>query len=202
MIPPGGTSIAGTLAYVSAALELAEQVRAGALPAPDTIFVALGTGGTAAGLWLGLRLAGLETRVVAVLVTDILPPSARRLAARARAAHVRLRRLAPEVPALRPSSATLRVERAYVGGGYGVASPAAEEARALIAAEEDVAIETTYTAKCLAAVLAAARGGAGRGARWLFWNTFSAVDPAATLDTLPDPATLPVAFHRFFAVGA
>jgi D-cysteine desulfhydrase len=44
------------------------------------IFVPLGSGGTVAGLVLGLKLAGLRSRVVAVLVTNILPPSPDRLA--------------------------------------------------------------------------------------------------------------------------
>ena len=60
--PTGGTSALGTIGYVNAGLELADQVRAGALPEPAAIFVPLGSGGTVAGLLLGLRLAGLRTR--------------------------------------------------------------------------------------------------------------------------------------------
>ena len=44
---PGASTPLGALGYVSAALELAEQVRAGDLPAPRTIIVPAGTGGTA-----------------------------------------------------------------------------------------------------------------------------------------------------------
>ena len=73
-----------------AAYELADQVRAGLLPEPSSLYVPVGTGGTQAGLVVGLRLAGLRTRVVGVLVSDILPPSP---AGVARAARATLRRL-------------------------------------------------------------------------------------------------------------
>src|SRR5262245_21395251 len=93
IIPTGGTSARGAIGYVNAGFELAEQVRAGGMPEPDAIFVPLGSGGTVAGLMLGCRLAGLRSRIVAVLVTDILPPSPRRLIGLAAATQRRLRRL-------------------------------------------------------------------------------------------------------------
>ena len=49
------------------------QVERGELPEPSHVVVALGSGGTAAGLVAGLRLAGLRTRVVAVVVNDRTP---------------------------------------------------------------------------------------------------------------------------------
>lgn len=196
IIPTGGSSALGTLGYVDAALELAEQIAAGNLPEPDAIFVPLGSGGTVAGLVLGLRLAGLRTRVVGVLVTDILPPSPRRLRALARAA---ARRLAPDVAMPPLALDDFEIDRDFVGPAYGAPTEAAEAARALAADLEDVALETTYTGKCLAALLARAGTDRWRGRTLLFWNTFSSVDPAATLGPLPDWRTLPAPFHRFFA---
>ena len=55
------------------ALEIAGQVEAGLLPEPATVVTAVGSGGTAAGLALGLRLAGLRTRVFGVVVNDAFP---------------------------------------------------------------------------------------------------------------------------------
>jgi hypothetical protein len=85
LVPTGGSSALGNVGFVAAAFELAEQVASGALPAPREIYVPVGSGGTLAGLMLGARLAGLDTRVVGVLVTDLLPPSPARLARLARA---------------------------------------------------------------------------------------------------------------------
>jgi hypothetical protein len=40
-----------------------------------------------------------------------------------------------------------------------------------------------------------------RGLDLLSWNTFSAVDPAATLAGLPDGRALPPAFHPLLGPG-
>ncbi len=195
IVPTGGTSAVGSAGYVNAALELAAQVASGTMPEPDAIFVPLGSGGTLAGLALGLRLAGLRTRVVGVLVTDILPPSPARLARLARAC---ARRLAPDVPAVAIDAGDFDVVRDFVGPGYGAPTPAAEEARDLLGRLEGIGLETTYTAKCLAALLHLAGTPPYRNRTLLFWNTFSGVDPGAALPALPDPRTLPPALHRFF----
>ena len=76
LIVPGASSARGCLGYVSAAFELAEQIKTGEVPQPDDIFVPVGSNGTIAGLEVGLRLAGLPIRVVGVRVSDRLPPPA------------------------------------------------------------------------------------------------------------------------------
>jgi D-cysteine desulfhydrase len=196
LVPAGGSSPAGALGYVNAALELAEQVRAGELPEPDAIFVALGSGGTVAGLALGLRLAGLRSRVVGVLVSDIVPPGRRRLTRLAGGALARLRRADPAVPAVAPRPDDVTPLRGFVGPRYGAPTPAAGEACRLMEEREGIRLETTYTAKCLAALLALGREVPWRGRTLLFWNTFSAVDPAARLARLPEPDDLPPPFRR------
>jgi hypothetical protein len=69
-------------------------------------------------------------------------------------------------------------------------------ARDLMQRTENIRLETTYTAKCLAAILA--RRSPQVTGPILFWNTYSSVDPATHLGPLPDPHALPMAFHRFF----
>ncbi|MBX3025411.1 pyridoxal-phosphate dependent enzyme [bacterium] len=199
VIPTGGTSALGSIGYVNAACELADQVRAGLLPEPAAIFVAVGSGGTLAGLQLGLRLAGLRSTLVGVLVTDILPPSPRRLASLARGAFRRLRRVAPSLPRTPIRPAEIVIERAYVGDGYGAVSDAGVAAQRLLADSEGIALETTYTAKTMAAMLDLAARPPYRDRPLLFWNTYSSVDPGAALPRLPDWRELPPAFHRFFA---
>ncbi|MEM1414786.1 MAG: pyridoxal-phosphate dependent enzyme, partial [Myxococcota bacterium] len=68
-IPFGGSSPVGALGYVEAGLELAQQIQARELDEPDAVVVALGSGGTVAGLSVGLAAAGLTTKVVGVRVT-------------------------------------------------------------------------------------------------------------------------------------
>lgn len=198
IIPAGGTSVRGTLGYVNAAFELQEQIVAGELPEPDWIFVPLGSGGTVAGLALGAKLAGLRSRVAAVMVSDIMPPTADRLAAMGMKALAFLRARAPEIPSVVLTGADLTIVRGYLGDRYGAPTEAARRARDLMADLEGVRLETTYTAKCLAALLDAVRLPTYRDARILFWNTFSSIDPSPHLGPLPAYHELPSVFHQFF----
>jgi D-cysteine desulfhydrase len=198
IIQTGGTSPLGVLGYINAALELKEQIDAGELPAPDWIFVPTGSGGTVAGLVAGCRLAGLPTRVAGVLVTDILPPPTWRLARLANQALALLARAAADVPAVRVTTADVHIVRGYIGDGYGSPSDVARRARDALRDLEGIGAETTYTGKCLAALTDLARQPPYRDAHLLYWHTFSAVDPGAALEPLPDWKTLPPSFHQFF----
>jgi len=197
LVPTGGSSPRGQLGLVSAACELALQVRAGELPEPSEIWVAVGSGGTLAGLVAGLALAGLRSRVVGVLVTDLLPPSPRKLARMARATLRELRRAAPGLPQPMICASDFDFVRSQLGPGYGAATDAARAAVAA-AAVHGLALETTYTGKCLAAVIEKAQRGDLRGPV-LFWNTFNAVDVEKLAPAPLDPRALPRALRRFVA---
>ncbi len=153
LLPAGGSSPVGALGYVETALELAAQVEAGELPEPAWAVVAVGSGGTAAGLTLGLRLAGLRTRVLAVVVNDLLRLDGRvivRLAGRS--ARV-LRRRGTALPAgLAEAPRQLVVTRDYLGRGYGQSTDASRRARELALAA-GLALDPVYTAKAFAGLL-------------------------------------------------
>jgi D-cysteine desulfhydrase len=194
LVATGGSSLRGTAGFVSAGLELGEQVKAGALPEPAELYVAVGTGGTLAGLVGGLRLAGLATRVVGVLVTDILPPSPDALARMARRTLARLRRLAPAIAPLELRATDFGLVRDRIGDGYGAPTPDGIEAVAAARAA-GLELETTYTGKCLAEVRARAAAGTLNGPA-LFWNTYNAVDVDASAPRPHDPARLPAPLRR------
>jgi D-cysteine desulfhydrase len=171
LLPVGGSSPVGALGYVEAALELAEQVRDGALPEPTHVVCALGSGGTTAGLALGLRLAGLRTRVVGVLVNDKLrldPPAIAKLANRT-ASLLRDRGAALEAPPVQPGDITVVTDQ--LGAGYGHATEAARQALALAADRGGLSLELVYTAKTLAGVLAGRDAGAFGEGPVLFLQT-------------------------------
>jgi D-cysteine desulfhydrase len=149
-LPAGGSNAFGTLAYVDVALEIADQVAAGDLPAPGTIVVPVGSGGTVTGLTLGLRVAGLDAAVLGVVVNDMLPLDARamsRLAAKT--SRLLAERGMADVPELGEGDFDLRPD--WLGATYGDPTPAsmAEVGRA---AEEGLTLEPVYTGKALAAV--------------------------------------------------
>jgi D-cysteine desulfhydrase len=177
LVPPGGSTPLGCVGYVRAAVELSEQVEAGELPEPSHIVVALGSGGTAAGLLAGLRLTGLRSRLLCVLVSDVIRMESRSVARLARRT-LRLLKAHGVRVAAAPLAGTLKVEPRWIGRGYGYATPESERARQLLAEREGVTLDPVYTAKAMAALLDLNSIGAfGRGPV-LYWHTYSPAEEA------------------------
>lgn len=173
LIPGGGSSPVGALGFVNAGLELAGQIEAGLLPEPRAVFLPYGTGGTAVGLAIGLQLAGLKTRVVAVRVIDRLLANRLRLRLLARSAAELIRRHQPGVDLPRWPGANLEIRQGYIGRGYGHPTEAATRALAEFEQRAGIRLELTYTGKAAAAFLDEARKHRGP---LLFWNTYSSAD--------------------------
>ena len=169
-VPLGGSSPLGVLGHVNAALELAEQVRAGVLPEPARLVVPLGSGGTAAGLALGIAAAGLRTVVVGARVGPRVAVNRRRVLALAEGAR-RLVERTSGAPCPRVQPQRLRVVHEAYGGAYGRPLPAGAHAAAELAAVSAVRCDATYSEKALAAALTIARAEPGPT---LFWLTFDA----------------------------
>ena len=174
----GGSSPVGCVGFVEAALELAGQVEAGALPEPTHVVVALGSGGTAAGLAAGLRLAGLRTRVVAVVVNDRTPVGAASVATLANRTLRLLRDRGAPLSALALTAGDVDAETEWLGGGYGHRTPEAERVRAAAAAQEGLDVDPVYTAKALAGLLALRERGAFGDGPVLYWHSHDAVADA------------------------
>ncbi len=171
----GGSSALGSVGYVAAGLELGRQVRAGLLPEPSHVVVTVGTGGTAAGLLAGLRLAGLRSRLVGIVVQDRVPVGARAIARKARRTVRLLRRHGLDVAPVALSAAGVELHDRWLGAGYGHRTAAAEEAAALMREREGIELDPVYTAKAVAGLLALdAEGAFGRGPV-LYWHTYHAM---------------------------
>jgi D-cysteine desulfhydrase len=185
-VPIGGASALGVLGHVNAGLELAAQIAAHELPEPTHVVVPLGSGGTAAGLALGLGTGGVATTVVAARVAPLLVANAWRvqwLIERTR----RLIRARCGASTLLPAAPVV-VDHTVYGGAYGRPLTAGVEAAARIQhaiAERSgapVTLDATYAAKAAAAALALGARGAGaeRPGAWgrgadpcvLLWVTF------------------------------
>ncbi|MFD3428181.1 1-aminocyclopropane-1-carboxylate deaminase/D-cysteine desulfhydrase [Nocardia fluminea] len=171
LLPPGGSSPVGVLGYVEAALELAGQVRRGELPEPTHLVTAVGSGGTIAGLQLGLRMGGLTTRAVGVVVNDTLrldPATITRLAGRAARL---LRKRGADLSDLEPRAGDIDIVTDWLGSGYGHPTPEGERAQTLSADLEHLQLEPVYTAKAMAALLAMNEEGAFGDGHVLYLNT-------------------------------
>jgi 1-aminocyclopropane-1-carboxylate deaminase/D-cysteine desulfhydrase-like pyridoxal-dependent ACC family enzyme len=162
-VPIGGTSPLGMLGHIEAGRELAQQIRDGLLPTPETVVVPMGTGGTAAGIAIGLGTEGIRTTVTAVRVVPWIATPPWRIPQLIRESGLRA------VP--------VRVDHSAYGGAYG--KPLARGRRA--ASEIGLPLDDTYMAKA-AAVALAARGPT------LLWVTFNAGALTSDLATCDRPA--------------
>jgi 1-aminocyclopropane-1-carboxylate deaminase/D-cysteine desulfhydrase-like pyridoxal-dependent ACC family enzyme len=191
-VPAGGSVPLGALGHVDAALELADQLARDGIAMPDVIVVPLGTGGTAAGLLVGLALAGAPTRVVGVRVVPRLVANHRRVMRLARRTRRLLETLIGDtLPPL--NGDRLIVDGSAYGGTYGRETPEARRAAMTLRAAGGPALDGTYSAKAFAVALARAR--CEPAERVLFWLTFDArwldrdgTGTAAPTSTLSPPA--------------
>ena len=178
LLPPGGSVPLGCAGYVEAALELAQQIEAGELPEPTHVVVALGSGGTAAGLLLGLKLARLRSRLVCVLVNDLIRLDEQTVTRLARRTQRLLIRRGAALSPVEISPADVDLQRGWLGEGYGHATAEGERASALLREREGIALEPVYTAKAVAALLALNRCGAFGNGPVLYWHTHTSLDQA------------------------
>jgi D-cysteine desulfhydrase len=182
---PGGAIPEGAAGYVNAALELAHQIKNKDLPPPKTVVVAVGSTCTSAGLLLGFQLAArfgvafqdargqpCPPKLVAVRVTPWPIASAFRIVSLAARTGQWLARVSGnhrfEVSA-NTLGAGLQVDGRFLGRGYGEATSAGQSAMDLFAARSDLRLDSTYSAKSAAALIALASDSAAHPI--LYWAT-------------------------------
>jgi 1-aminocyclopropane-1-carboxylate deaminase/D-cysteine desulfhydrase-like pyridoxal-dependent ACC family enzyme len=196
VIPFGGTTALSSAGFVSAGLELGTQVEFRELPEPDFVYVALGSIGTAAGLALGLRAAGLRTKVVGVPVLSYEMDSEPNLLALIRSTQDLIRAVEPAFPAFDWREGDVEVANGFLGDGYARFTPAGMEAVRLVGAA-GVYLEGTYTGKAFSALLSHGRDGRLKGRTVLFWNTYDSRDMAAP-NGAADAARVPTRLRDYF----
>lgn len=169
-IPIGGSTPLGALGHVNAGLELAAQIESGVLPMPGQIVLPLGTGGTIAGLALGLAIAGLNIPVVGARVGPRAYANRFTVMDVARGtAHLISRVTGEKMPRIR--SDNLRIVHEVYGGAYGRPLAAATEAAATLERATGIRLDATYSAKAFVHALETARVATEPT---LFWLTFDA----------------------------
>jgi 1-aminocyclopropane-1-carboxylate deaminase/D-cysteine desulfhydrase-like pyridoxal-dependent ACC family enzyme len=160
VVPLGASTPLGSLGFARAVGELLAQIEA-----PDVIVHAASSAGTHAGLVAGCALHGARTSVIGVSADD--PASEVEAHAREIIAGIYAALGAPA-----DTGADVKIDDTFVGEGYGIASPASQEAQRLAARTEAIFVDQTYTAKALAALIAYDRGGRFAGSKTvLFWHT-------------------------------
>jgi D-cysteine desulfhydrase len=199
VVPMGGSSWRGTVGFVAAGLELAAQVAQGEIGKPDRIYVGTGTMGTAIGIALGLAIAELDTEVhaVRVSVTDIT--NEHLMNKLSEKTVTMMHRLDDTVPPDLASRTHIRLRHSFFGEGYAQTTLEADEAIAFAKEQLDIRLESTYTGKAMAALLADLREPGAEELNVLFWNTYYAMPITVPTDHALDEKALPEEFLRYFS---
>ncbi len=195
---PGGSNKIGNLGFVEAALELANQVELGMMPKPEQIFVPIGSMGTYAGLTVGLKLAGMETNLIGVRVTDIGMTNEIKTAKMINKTFKYLGEQSDNISQVLVSPEEVDINHDFVGPCYGAVTKDALDAIQLIRASEGIHLDTTYSGKALACMLKHIQEGRSSKGPILFWNTYSSADLNALDIKYEDYKQLPKSFHQFF----
>jgi len=153
-MPIGGASAVGALSFVKAADELLAQL----VEPPDWVVVADGSGGTHAGLLVGLPAS------VRILGVDVARPP--------RPHAERVPELAGETARLagRTLPAFDLVIADHAGPRYGAITDECRDAVQLAARTEGLVLDPVYTGKALAGLVAGVKAGTIRGTV-VFWHT-------------------------------
>ena len=141
-VDAGGSTAVGTLGYVAMAAELLVQLREVGV-APTTVVTASSTGGTAAGLAVGLAGTGIAVHAAAVYAPSGATEEAIRPLVTSTA----------DLLAIEPPGDDWTVTDTTLGPGYGIPTEESRSAIRTLAATEGVLLDPVYTAKAFARLL-------------------------------------------------
>jgi D-cysteine desulfhydrase len=184
----GGSNPIGVIGFVNAAFELKSQIDQGFIPEPEIIICPAGSMGTAAGLVLGTRLAGLNASIHAVRVTashfgpfqTCTSASIKKLAEQS---YAYLKSVCPDLPEVNIKPPHVLDD--YFGEGYGQVTDKGKNAYCQLKEKEAIILDPTYTSKTFAAVLDYYAKPENRHKPILYWHTYNSVDmsqQAASVD--------------------
>lgn len=172
LTPPGGVSPVTTLGFVNAILELKNQHKNGELPIPDYIFCPLGSGGTAAGISIGLTLIDWPTKVIAVRIVDFVVANKLTLRHLIRKTLRLLKRSGVSLPN-RNWGHNLCIEHNYFGKGYSQPTDLGEQSIELFKDHENQLLDSTYTGKTFAPIINLSKDALFKNNHILFWQTLN-----------------------------
>lgn len=178
-LPRGGSTPLGAVGFARAASELTDQIATGRLPEPALVVIAVGSGGSAAGLLAGTAAVAAGWRLLAVSVSrprDEIDARVRELAAGC----------AELCGTPEPDPSRIEVVDAR-GPGFGVASARDRAAAEFALHTEGLLLDDTYGAKAFAVALDRLRG--GEPGPVLYWHTGGVSSALAHL--VPEPVRIP-----------
>lgn len=162
-IPMGGASPQGSLGYVRAMAELADQPQHF-----DYLYHSTGSGGTMAGIAAGTKVLGLDTQVHSITAMPVGDSYAKAAAALANDA-LKLIGCDSECTVTEDD---FIVDQNHYGPGYECPSEEGTEAIKMLASKEGILVDPVYSGKAFAGLIADIRSGSiPQGSDVLFLHT-------------------------------
>lgn len=154
IIPLGGANPLGALGYVRAVEEMDAQLKEAGRSAPDIIAAPASSGGTLAGLHVGVRKYWPKTKIVGVSVSRAAAWFQERIAAMVNDCAA----LLGWEQGFKPTD--IWIEDGFVGTAYGVPSPGGVATINRVAQSDGVLLDPVYTGKAMDGVTALIGSGA------------------------------------------
>jgi D-cysteine desulfhydrase family pyridoxal phosphate-dependent enzyme len=168
VIPYGGSNAVGAAGFAVAAGELKEQLEEKGLRAGHLI-VASSSGGTQAGLTVGVDLFGWPARVVGIAIDKGEREGPSYESSLADLSNELAEKLG--LPA-RYEASRFQVKDEYLGLGYGVVGDLEREAIRLVAEEEGILLDPVYTGRAMGGLIDLIRKGEFSSQETVvFWHT-------------------------------
>ncbi len=152
IIPTGASDATGLWGYIAASKELQKDFICNDIN-PDYVVCATGSGGTQAGLTLGMSLLDIKTQVLGIAVCDNADYFNKKVKKdwldwQAKyASHIKL------------SNVVVNTNDDYIGEGYGIADQAVFNTIKMLAQTEGVVLDPTYTGKAFYGLLQEIKAG-------------------------------------------
>lgn len=190
----------GMLGYVSAGFELKQQIEQGLMPEPDLIYVSIGTMGTATGLMLGVKAAGLKSKIVAIdQGGKILGKKVVTFSNVTKLFHETnqlLRSNDSAFPQVEISESDFIIRSGYERSENSLLNASGPQAMKRAAAD-NLQLDEMFSANAFAALLADGEAGQLRDKTVLWWNSYNSRDFSSQIASA-DYHQLPKYFHRYF----
>lgn len=147
IIPLGGCNPIGNLGYINAVKELKKQSEEKNMNI-DYIISAVGTGGTQAGIELGLKLYEMNTKYYGISISRHIKPKSQEITD---LCNQTVKYFKLECSQFSPDEIAVNYD--YIGEGYAIPTNESIEAIYLVARTEGIILDPTYTGKAMAGLI-------------------------------------------------
>jgi len=163
-VPAGATMPVGVISYAAAMEELQEQTRKEGFT-PDKILVAVGTGGTLAGLIIGAHMLGMEVDIIGVSVLSEVDVVRDRVSDQ-------IDRVIDRYPEVEHFEPRIHIDDSFLEPGYGILTDGVRTAIDTFAKMDGIFLDPVYTGKAgLALMRMAMNGDIKANEHTVFWHT-------------------------------